>query len=89
MVPKTEKYSIQHSMVISFNQTPLKLVSYGKNALAKKNSSAVTIAAAADKRSVTGTFSITLSREFLPMELIYGEKRCKVSLDANFRKVFP
>ena len=70
IVSNIEKYSIPHAMVINFDQAPLKIVLCGKNSLAKKNSSTVTIAAAAaagDNRSVTASFSITLTREFLPM----------------------
>ena len=61
-------------MVINLDQTPLKLVQCGNNTLAKKNSSSVTIAGSADKRSITATFSITLAGDFLPMQLIYGGK---------------
>ena len=61
-------------MVINFDQTPLKIVLCGKNTLAKKNSATVTISAAADNRSITGTFSMTLIGEFLNMQLIYGRK---------------
>ena len=53
---------------------PLKLVQCSNNTLAKKNSSTVTIVGAADKRTITGTFSISLSLNFLPMQLIYGGK---------------
>ena len=74
IVSNIEKYSIPHAMVINFDQAPLKIVLCGKSTLAKKNSSTVAIAAAAaaaaaagDNRSVTASFSITLTREFLPM----------------------
>ena len=59
---------------MNFDQTPLKLVQCSSNTLAKKNSSCVTIVGAADKRSITGTFAISLSNSFLPMQLIYGGK---------------
>ena len=71
---RVEKYNIPPSLVINLDQTPLKLVQYGNNTLAKKNSTNVTIAGSADKRSITGTFSITLSGNFLPVQLIYGGK---------------
>ena len=60
--------------MINLDQTHLKLVQCGNNTLAKKNSTNVTIAGSADKRSITGTFSITLSGNFLPVQLIYGGK---------------
>ena len=71
---RVEKYNIPPSLVINLDQTPLKLVQCGNNTLAKKNSTNVTIAGSADKRSITGTFSITLSGNFLPVQLIYGGK---------------
>jgi hypothetical protein len=38
-------------------------------------------AAATDKGSITGTFAITLSGKFLPMQLMYGgPKSCKVQI---------
>ena len=56
-------------MVIKFGQAPLslKIVSCGKSNFAKKNSSTVTMVAAAHKRSVTITLSTTSSGEFLPV----------------------
>ena len=42
--------------------------------LAKRNSKSVAIAGSTDKRSITGTFVITLDGLFLPMQLIYGGK---------------
>lgn len=71
---RVEKYNIPPSLVINLDQTPLKLVQCGSNTLTKKNSSNVTIAGSADKRSITGTFSITLSGDFLNVQLIYGGK---------------
>ena len=63
-------YSIPDTLIINFDQTPLKLVQCSNNTLAKKNSSTVTIVGAADKRTITGTFSISLSLNFLPMQLL-------------------
>ena len=56
-------------MVTIFGQAALslKIVSCGKSTFAKKNGSTVTMVAATDKKSVTITFSITLSGEFLPV----------------------
>ena len=71
---KVENHNIPKSLIINLDQTPSKLVQCGNNTLAKKNSSSVTIAGSADKRSITATFSITLAGDFLPMQLIYGGK---------------
>ena len=43
----------------------------------KKNSSSVPIIGSSDKRSITGTFIVTLDGQFLPMQLIYGGKTLK------------
>lgn len=74
IVSKVEKYTIPDCLIINFDQTPLKMVQCGNSTLAKKNSKAVTIVGADDKRSITATFSVTLSGKFLPMQLIYGGK---------------
>ena len=44
--------------------------------MAKQNSKSPSITGSLDKRSITGTFTITLSGHFLPMQLIYrGETK--------------
>ena len=40
--------------------------------MAKQKSKYVSITESSDKRSITGTFTITLNGHFLPMQLIYG-----------------
>ena len=50
------------------------MVQCGNNTLAKKNSKVVTIVGAGDKKSITVTFSITLSGKFLPIQFIYRGK---------------
>ena len=85
---RVEKHNIPKSLVINLDQTPLKLVQCGNNTLAKKNSSSVTIAGSADKRSITATFAITLDCTFLPMQLIYGGKTEKILTRYKFPKGF-
>ena len=45
-----------------------------KHTMALKGSKIVTVAGATDKRNIIATFEITLSGNFLPMQLIYGGK---------------
>ena len=71
IVSKEEKNAIPDSQRINFDQQPLKMVQCGNNTLARKNSKAVTIVGADDKRFITATFSFTLSGIFLPIQLIY------------------
>ena len=74
IVSKVENDAMPHSLIINFDQTPLKMVQCGNNTLAKKNSKVVTIVGAGDKKSITVTFSITLSGKFLPIQFIYRGK---------------
>ena len=66
IVSKGEKYNIP--------QTPSYLVPCKKFTMAEKGSNNVTIHGCNDKRTITATFVITISGEFLPMQLIYGGK---------------
>ena len=59
---------------MNLDPTPCYLVPCKKFTMAKKGSNNVTIHGCNDKRTITATFVITLSGEFLPMQLIYGGK---------------
>ena len=74
IVLKVERYHIPSSLVINLDQTPSRMVPYSKQTMARKGCSNVTIVGANDKRNITATFAISLSGEFLPMQLIYGGK---------------
>ena len=74
IVTIVEKYEIPHSLIMNLDQTPLKYIPAMNHTMAKQNSKSVSIAGSSDKRSITGTFTITLNGHFLPMQLIYGEK---------------
>ena len=74
IVSLVEEHKIPKSLIINLDQTPSKYVPVGNSTLAKKGASCVVIAGSADKRCITATFSVTLSGEFLPMQLIYGGK---------------
>ena len=77
IVSRIEEHNIPHSLVINLDQTPLKYVPVSNETMAKRSSTAVTIEGSNDKRIITGTFAITLSGKFLPMQLIYGGKTTK------------
>ena len=53
------------------------MVAVGRLTMAKRNSERVVIAGSVDKRSITGTFAVTLAGPFLPIQLIYGGKTRK------------
>ena len=70
IISRVEQYVILDLLIIKFDQTPLKLVQCGNSTRAKKNNSNVTIVGALGKRPITATFTITLSGEFLMMQLV-------------------
>ena len=86
IVPIVEKYEIPHSLIMNLDQTPLKYIPAMNHTMAKQNSKSVSIAGSSDKRSITGTFTITLNGH-LPMQLVYGGKTDKPSLGLSFLMV--
>ena len=52
----------------------------------KKNEKLVPIANSADYPQVTGTFSITHSGIFLPMQIIYRGQTDRCQLSSNFQR---
>ena len=74
IVSVVERYEIPDSLIMNMDQTHLKYVPGMNHTMAKRNSKSVAIAASTDKRSITGTFVITLDGRFLAMQLIYGGK---------------
>ena len=74
IVSRVEEFNIPETLIINIDQTPLKYVPIRKETMAKRNSTSVTIEGSDDKRMITGTFAVTLSGNFLSMQLIYGGK---------------
>ena len=72
------KWDIHPDLVVNFDQTPSKLVPVGRSMLAKRNSTNVTIAGSSDKRTISATFAISLSGNFLPPQLRYGGKTTQI-----------
>ena len=68
------KHQLPASLIINFHQTPSKCVQVLSTIMDQKGESSVPIADISDKRNVTATFSITLDKKFLPMQLIYQVK---------------
>ena len=69
-----ERFKVPDSLILNLDQTPSRIVPGRNYTMAAKGSTNVTIAGANDKRTITATFTITLSGEFLPILLIYGGK---------------
>ena len=68
------EHDIPTSLVINLDQTPLSYVSPGKYTFSFKGAKNVPIRGVDDKRQITGTFAVTLTGKFLPMQLIYKGK---------------
>ena len=87
IVTIVEKYEIPHSLIMNLDQTPLKYIPAINHTLTKQNSKSVSIAGSSNKRSITGTVTITFNGHFLLMQLTYGGKQTKVSLGLSFPMV--
>ena len=78
---------------MNFDQTPLTYAPVCSQTLAQKNAKSVPISGLSFRQSLTATFGITYSNNFLPMQLIYAFKTAQsfpkfkfpqsISLSAN------
>ena len=75
-------------MVLNHDQIPLKYVASGNTTLAQKSSSTLPIKGVSDKRMITGTFTISLEGQYLPIQLIYAGKTHRSIPKVNFPKEF-
>ena len=69
-----ERQPIPSSLIMNFDQTPLKYAAVANQTLSRKGSKHVAIKDISFKMSITATFGITFNLKFLPMQLIYGGK---------------
>lgn len=67
-------FNITKELIINIDQTPLPYVLVSSYTMEKKGKDCVPVAGTTDYRQITGTFSVTLSGEFLPIQLIYKGK---------------
>ena len=68
------KHSIPPQPVLNSDQTPSSYVSVGNKTMATQVSKSVPIRGLTDKRNITLNFVVSLSGEFLPLQIIYGGK---------------
>ena len=73
-------------MVLNHDQAPLEYVPSGNTTLAQKSYSTVPIKGVSDKRMITGTFTISLDSQYLPIQLIYAGKTHRSIPKVNFPK---
>ena len=86
------EHDIPKELIINLDQTPLSYVSPGKYTFDVKGVKTVPIKGIDDKRQITSTFAISMSGEFLPIQVIYEgkSKRClpKYTFPASFDATF-
>lgn len=75
-------------MVINVDQPPLKYVSGGNFTLAQKGSLSIKIEGVKDKICITGTFGISFTGNFLPIQKIYAGKTAQCLARFNFSSEF-
>ena len=88
IINNVEKHQIPPSLTINFDQTPSKYVQVLSTTMNQKGESNVPIAGSNEKRSITGTFSITSGNKFLLMQLIYQGKTGQSLPKVNFQDGF-
>lgn len=81
-------HKIPPELIINIDQTPLPFVLISKYTLEKKGTSRVPVLGTSDYRQITGTFGITLSGHFLPIQLIYQGKTDRSQPNFEFPKEF-
>ena len=74
IVSYVEEYSIPPSLILNFDQTPLKFAPVTNRTLSAKGSKHAAVTGSSFKQAITATFGITCENKFLPMQLIYGGK---------------
>ena len=67
-----KKHKIPPELILNSDQTPSSYISVGKVTMAKKGSTSVAIKGVTDKCKITLTFIISLSGQFLLLQIIYG-----------------
>ena len=72
IMTSVEKNGIPPALILNSDQTPSSFVSVGKKTMAEKGSKSVPVKGLTDKRNITLNFVVTLSGEFLPLQIIYG-----------------
>ena len=61
-------------LIINFDQTPLAYICVSNHTFHKNGASSVPLAGKDEKKQITGTFTVSKSGYFLPMQLIYEGK---------------
>ena len=82
------EHNIPDELIVNIDQTPSKYVPTDRVTMTKKRSKHVSRIGSADKRTITATYSETLSGDILPFQLIYKGKTRQSLPKTSFPKVF-
>lgn len=74
IVDKVERHKILLSFILNLDQILLKYVPDANETMTLSCAKSVKIGDSSDKRCITGTFAITMCREFPPLHLILKGK---------------
>ena len=82
-------HSISDDLIINFDQAPLPYVITGNSSLNEKRAKSVPLQGKGKKKQTTGTSAVSMTDDFLPVQLIYEGKtpQC-LPKDAEFLKEF-
>ena len=72
------EFSVPEDLILDFDQTPLTSVCSLSHTLQQKGSTSLPLIGKGKNKQITGTFTVTMTGEVLPMQLIYEGKtpRC-------------
>ena len=79
-------HSIPDNLIINFDQTRLPYIVTGNSILNEEVAKSVPLQGKGKKKQIAGTFAVSMTGDFLPMQLIYERKtqQC-LPKDAEFR----
>ena len=80
-------HDIPKELIVNFGQTPLSFVSPGKCTFDVKGVKTVPIKDIDDKRQITATFAISVSGEFLRIQVMYEGKTTRCLPKYAFRRI--
>ena len=87
-----EEHEIPKELLLNLDQTPLSYVFFGKYTFNPKGAKTVPIKGKDEKRQITATYTVSMSGNCLPIQLIYEEKtpRCydRFDVPADFNVTF-
>ena len=86
IVAIVEEHEIPPYLIMNLDQIPKKYLSVSHHTMAQKEAKSVSNGGNTYKRCmtmITGTFVITLKGDFLPLQVIYGDKITDVYPDLN------